>query len=94
MSLKTASQLAADLAAGSTTSRALTEGYLRAIERTEPTLHSFVTVIGEKALAAADAADARRAAGQTRSVLDGVPIAVKDNTVSYTHLTLPTNREV
>lgn len=46
-------------------------------------LNIFVTQTTELAHRAAEASDARRAAGQTRSSLDGVPIAVKVRAVGY-----------
>jgi aspartyl-tRNA(Asn)/glutamyl-tRNA(Gln) amidotransferase subunit A len=82
MSLPRAHELARQLADGATTSVALTGRYLQSIERTEPALHSFVTVTADRAMAAAHASDARRAAGATLSPLDGVPIAVKDNMIT------------
>jgi len=42
-------------------------------------LNAFVALDPEKVLAAAEASDARRAAGSTLGPLDGIPIAVKDN---------------
>jgi len=68
----------ARVAAREVTARALTEAALARIAATDGKLGAFLTVTGERALAAADAADARAAAGERRSRLDGVPVAVKD----------------
>lgn len=80
--LKTAHEIARDLSNGSTTSVRATEHYLGVIERTEPALRSFITVTKEKALAAAQESDRRRADGRARSAFDGVPVAVKDNMIT------------
>ncbi len=55
----------------------LTKAVLARIEAVEPGLQAFVTPTAEAALAAATAADARRAAGERGGLL-GVPIALKD----------------
>ncbi|MFO0585726.1 MAG: Asp-tRNA(Asn)/Glu-tRNA(Gln) amidotransferase subunit GatA [Anaeromyxobacter sp.] len=60
------------------TARQLTEAALRRVEATDPEVGAFLTVTAERALAAADAADARAALRERRSPLDGVPVAVKD----------------
>jgi amidase len=64
--------------AGEVSSRELVELYLARIERIDPQLNSFRAVFAERALADADQADSRRAAGDDRPLL-GVPIALKDN---------------
>ena len=56
----------------------LTNAALTRIERLEPTLHAFITVTGEQALAQARQADAELAAGHDRGPLHGIPIAHKD----------------
>jgi amidase len=62
---------------GDVSSHELVELYLARIERLQPELNAFRTVMAERALADAGQADARRAAGDERPLL-GVPIAVKD----------------
>jgi amidase len=63
---------------GEVSARELTELYLSRIERLDPQLNAFRVVLAEEALAAADAADARR--GEGAPPLNGVPIAIKDDT--------------
>ena len=64
---------------GEVSSRELTELYLERIERIDPQLNAFRTVLRERALADAEQADARLAAGDAQRPLLGVPIAVKDS---------------
>jgi aspartyl-tRNA(Asn)/glutamyl-tRNA(Gln) amidotransferase subunit A len=73
-----AARMAAALAAGETTSVALTEASLDRIVEVDEAVHAFLHVDAEGAMAQAIASDARRAAGAPASFLDGVPIAVKD----------------
>jgi aspartyl-tRNA(Asn)/glutamyl-tRNA(Gln) amidotransferase subunit A len=75
---KSAAQMAAALEAGETTSVELTQAHLDRIATIDGEVHAFLHVDAEGALAQAAASDARRAAGAPASVLDGVPIAVKD----------------
>ncbi|MGI4812679.1 MAG: amidase [Janthinobacterium lividum] len=71
--------LAAALAAGILSSRALTERALERIEDTRPALaHVFTHVDAAGARAAADAADALRRAGTQLSPLAGLPVSIKD----------------
>lgn len=58
--------------------RELTELALRRIEQLDPRVNAFRTVLGESALAEADAAQAQLDAGESAPLL-GVPIAIKDN---------------
>ncbi|MEE2979942.1 MAG: Asp-tRNA(Asn)/Glu-tRNA(Gln) amidotransferase subunit GatA [Pseudomonadota bacterium] len=64
------------LAAGDISSRELTEAHVAAVEAARP-LNAFITETPEKALAMADASDARRAKGEAVA-MDGIPIAIKD----------------
>ena len=69
------------LAAGEVTSRQLCEALLAQIDKVEAKVGALVSINNEKALAAADASDARRAAGETLGRYDGLPITIKDNIV-------------
>ena len=77
MHAKSIAELAAGLRERAFSSRELTQHYLDRIARLDPRLNSYITVAAEQALAAADAADARIAAGDA-GPLTGIPIAHKD----------------
>ncbi len=64
------------LAAGDFSSRELTEAHIGALEAARA-LNAVITETPERALAMADASDARRAAGEP-GALDGLPIIIKD----------------
>jgi aspartyl-tRNA(Asn)/glutamyl-tRNA(Gln) amidotransferase subunit A len=66
------------IAAGHLSPVELTEALLRRIERLDPTLHAFIRVDGEAAMAAARAAEAEIASGHVRGPLHGVPVGIKD----------------
>lgn len=55
----------------------LTRSFLSRIEATDQAINAFITVTHEQALAAAEAADQRIAAGQC-DLLTGIPLALKD----------------
>ncbi len=74
---KTLTEIGAGLEKGEFSSVEVTTALLERIERFDGDLNAFVTVTGEQALAAAQAADAARAAGQA-GALNGLPIAHKD----------------
>jgi amidase len=63
---------------GEVSPRELVELYLERIERLDPELNAYRTVMADRALADAEQAEARRRAGEDRPLL-GVPIAVKDS---------------
>ena len=73
----TIAALAGQLEAGKVSSRELTEAALARIAAADAGLNCFINVSAEAALAAADAADARRARGEA-GPLTGVPFAHKD----------------
>ncbi|WP_341988334.1 amidase [Azorhizobium sp. AG788] len=75
----TLASLAADLAAGRTTSRALVEACLARIADTAGEgARAFIHVARDQALAAADGQDALRRAGAAPSPFAGIPVAIKD----------------
>jgi len=70
-------ELSRQLHSKALSSRELTEHYLARIEKLDAQLNSFITVTAEIALAQADEADQRLAAGDAPA-LCGIPIAHKD----------------
>ena len=60
-------------------SREITEDLFCRIRETEPAVGAYLTLCEESALAAADNADRRRAAGEELSPLAGIPVSIKDN---------------
>jgi len=56
----------------------LTQALLDRIERLDPTLHAFIRLDRDAALAAARATEAEIAAGRPRGALHGVPVGIKD----------------
>ena len=77
MHTKTAAEISQDLQAGTYSSVEVTRAFLQRIKQIDTSLNSFITVSEEQALAQAQAADERRAAGQA-GPLTGVPFAHKD----------------
>jgi aspartyl-tRNA(Asn)/glutamyl-tRNA(Gln) amidotransferase subunit A len=75
---RTASELASALARGEVSAESLAGESLQAIRLHEPSLHAFLDVDEEGALAQARAVDSRRARGEPLGLLAGVPVAVKD----------------
>ncbi len=73
----TIAQAAAKLAAGETSSVELTDAHIAAMEAHRD-LNAFITETPDLARARAAESDARRASGDARGPLDGIPIAMKD----------------
>ena len=65
------------LEAGDVSARELAEAHIAAMDAAR-SLNAFITETPERALADADASDARRAKGDTLGALDGIPLAIKD----------------
>lgn len=81
---KTASELAEMIKNKEVTSEEITKNLLNRIEKTEDKIGAFVNVFSEKVLEEAKKIDAEN---KNKSVLYGVPIAIKDNIVSKGDLT-------
>jgi aspartyl-tRNA(Asn)/glutamyl-tRNA(Gln) amidotransferase subunit A len=79
--LGTLQELREALDAGATSSRALADAALARAGALQPHLFPFAGLRADAARAEADAADARRRRGEVRSLLDGLPMAIKDNMV-------------
>ena len=78
---ETLGEFRASLDSGETSSRALVEAAFSRAERVEEHLSCFVRMRAEGALSDAEEADRRRAQGEVRGGLDGIPVAIKDNMV-------------
>ncbi|TAM91467.1 MAG: amidase [Jatrophihabitans sp.] len=73
-----ATELAALLRRREVSARELTQAHLDQIERVNPQINAIVTLVAERALAEAAAADEQFAAGREVGPLHGLPLAVKD----------------
>jgi amidase len=74
-----ATDLAGRIARRETTARAATESVLSRIAEVNPKFNALASVTPDKALQAADAADAAQARGETLGPLHGVPVTIKVN---------------
>ena len=63
---------------GEVSVRTIIDEYLRRIEKYNPQINAYTTVLNERAQKTADAADERLASGAKPRLLEGVPIAVKN----------------
>jgi aspartyl-tRNA(Asn)/glutamyl-tRNA(Gln) amidotransferase subunit A len=70
--------LAARIERGEISPVAVVDALLERIERINPQLNAFVEVLGERARAEAEAAEARVRRGESVGPLHGVPVAIKD----------------
>ena len=75
---KSASELAELLDSRAASSVEIVQAHLDRIEDVDTTIHAFLHVDADGALATARDIDTRRASGEALSALAGVPIAVKD----------------
>ncbi|GGF72857.1 amidase [Azorhizobium oxalatiphilum] len=73
-----AAEIAAAVRDGRVSARAVVDATLARIAALNPQVNAFTDVTAERAHAAADRIDARRAAGETLGPLAGVPFAVKN----------------
>ena len=67
------------LTAGQLSCVELTTAYLDAIARDNAALNAYVHITADEALAAARRVDEKRARGEQLSLLEGVPMTLKDN---------------
>jgi Asp-tRNA(Asn)/Glu-tRNA(Gln) amidotransferase A subunit family amidase len=75
---RSASELAAQIAAGELSSETVVRACLENIALIDPQLHAFITVAGEHAIHQACAADREVKANKPLGLLHGVPVALKD----------------
>ncbi len=75
---QTVAALSDQLAARNVSAVELAQACLARVRATDDRIHAFLSVDETDILAQAAAADARRAAGQARGPLDGVPVGLKD----------------
>ncbi len=76
--MQSLSQIQQSLAAGNQTSVALVEASLARIADTKSS-NAYISVLGDYARTQAAASDERRKQGKSLGILDGVPVAIKDN---------------
>ncbi len=79
MHLETAIQIRDSFVSGKRTALEITKYFLERIERLNPQVGAFITVMTERAVEKAMALDAKKARGDELGKLAGVPIALKDN---------------
>ena len=75
---RSAADLAAMLRTGEVSSREITESVFQRLDRKEPLINAFITETRDLALRQADLADKKFKEGKRTSILNGIPIAIKD----------------
>src|SRR3989441_5587382 len=75
---KTIGTLAPEIMRGSLSPVTLTEEVLQRAERLNPTINSFITILRDRALRQAEAAEGAIREGKYSGPLHGIPIAMKD----------------
>jgi aspartyl-tRNA(Asn)/glutamyl-tRNA(Gln) amidotransferase subunit A len=75
----TLTEISARIRSRAVTPTQLVSACLKRIATYNPKINSFITVLGEQALAQAKQLDTEQQAGKFRSPLHGIPIALKDN---------------
>ncbi|HEY1723355.1 MAG TPA: AtzE family amidohydrolase [Magnetospirillaceae bacterium] len=78
IALASATEIAAAVASGAVSARAVTDAALTRIDAINPAINAFTETVISRARAMADAVDARRRKGETLGPLAGVPFAVKN----------------
>ncbi|MDP6054583.1 MAG: Asp-tRNA(Asn)/Glu-tRNA(Gln) amidotransferase subunit GatA [Candidatus Latescibacteria bacterium] len=76
---RSASELAGMLRKGEVSSKEITNSVFKRIDEKEETINAFITETREMALRQADMADMRFRKGTKTPLLNGIPIAIKDN---------------
>ena len=76
---RTLKQQIAGLQSGAYSAKELTGAYLEQIDKKEKEIGAYLSLFPEEALAAAEAVDKKRAAGEKLAPLAGIPAAIKDN---------------
>ena len=74
----TATDLVARIKRKEVSARDVMSAHLARIERVNPRVNAIVTLVGDRAMTAAKAADERQAKGATLGPLHGLPVAHKD----------------
>src|SRR4051794_32582204 len=73
-----ATEMAREISAGRLSAREVTNAHLEQIGQVNPAVNAIVTLVAERALAAAAAADERQTRGLPCGPLHGLPVAHKD----------------